>query len=356
MMRPWRPLPELAADFVDSLKVSLKPSTCSQYRSNLFTFHDWLADQKLTVTELDRAQVSRWLGHLVERGQAPVTRINVINAVRAYLRALDDAGLLRTPAEELLRASDLPKLPKYLPRPVSPAIDQELQRRLEASSHRYQRGLLVMRNTGLRVGELAALSIDCVWEDELGNAFLKVPLGKMNTERLVPLDKRTLAFVQALQRDGRPQRQLLLESDTGLQLNRGRFASALREATVGMTIPGRMTTHRLRHTYATRLMGAGMSLTSIMKLLGHTNYRMTLRYAEITLETVGTEYRAALAQLETRYSIPLTAAALPPLVPDDALRDVIRWLQKRAKTSAQRERVATVVKRLRRIRDELKDL
>ena len=66
MMRPWRPLPELAADFVDSLKVSLKPSTCSQYRSNLFTFHDWLADQKLTVTELDRAQVSRWLGHLVK--------------------------------------------------------------------------------------------------------------------------------------------------------------------------------------------------------------------------------------------------------------------------------------------------
>ena len=33
-----------------------------------------------------------------------------------------------------------------------------------------------MRNTGLRVGELSGLTIDCVRKDELGNTFLKVPL------------------------------------------------------------------------------------------------------------------------------------------------------------------------------------
>ena len=39
-----------------------------------------------------------------------------------------------------------------------------------------------------------------------------------------------------------------------------------------------MTTHRLRHTYATTLLGAGMSLPSLMKLLGHTDIATTARY------------------------------------------------------------------------------
>lgn len=352
MTRP-RKLPALAADFVDSLKVRLKPSTIQQYRSCLFVFHDWLEAHRHSVTALNRQQASRWLRHLVERGQSPVTRANYINPVRAYLRALDDAGLLTTPADELIQRADLPKIPVYLPRPFSPAIDRELQRRLAASSHRYHRGLLVMRNTGLRVGELSGLSFDCIWEDELGQAFLKVPLGKLNTERLVPLDKRTLALVKDLQRTGRPARRLLLESDRGLQPHRGIFAAALREVAVGLSIPSGVTTHRLRHTYATTLLGAGMSLPSLMKLLGHTDYRMTLRYAEITLETVGTEYRAALAHLEKRYPIALTSKAAPPLDPGDVLRDVIRWVQKRETNAAEQKRL---VKRLRKIRDELSDL
>ena len=41
-------------------------------------------------------------------------------------------------------------------------------------------------------------------------------------------------------------------------------------------------------------MTGGMSLMGVMKLLGHRDYRMTLRYTEITLETVGDEYYAAL--------------------------------------------------------------
>lgn len=54
-------------------------------------------------------------------------------------------------------------------------------------------------------------------------------------------------------------------------------------------------------------MNAGMSLMGAMKLLGHRDYRMTLRYTEITLETVGDEYQAALTKMEKRYRIALEA-------------------------------------------------
>lgn len=345
-------LPEPAEHFLRSLAPTLRPSTCAQYRGALRLLHNWLDECSVKMQTLSRPQVQEWLQYLhSERGQGPATRVNVITAVRVYLRALNDVGALDVDADALIRSSDLPKLPVYLPRPLAPDTDRELQRRLASSTDPYQQGLLVMRNTGLRIGELSRLTLDCVRTDELGNSFLKVPLGKLNNERLVPLDESTLAVVEGLQHGGRPERQLLLESIRGHQTRYVHLKAALDEAVAGLDIPDGMTTHRLRHTYATTLLNAGMSLMGVMKLLGHQDYRMTLRYTEITLETVGKEYRAALTQLETRYRVALTTPGPSQLDPDQALTDIIRWVQKRAGTSAKQQRRALVlVKRLKRIR------
>src|SRR5690606_32725231 len=202
--------------------------------------------------------------------------------------------------------------------------------RLGNSPDPYQRGLLVMRNTGLRIGELQALGHDCVRADEDGNHFLKVPLGKMNNERLVPLDGPTLALVRELQAEGRQPRAVLLETVRGRQTRHIHFQLAIQTATHGLPQLEGMTSHQLRHTYATSLMNAGMSLMGVMKLLGHRDYRMTLRYTEITLETVGKEYRAALTQMEQRYRLALKSPAPAKLDPDQALGAIIRWVQKRA--------------------------
>ena len=185
--------------------------------------------------------------------------------------------------------SDLPKLPQYLPRPLSPDIDVLLQKRLRQSRCRLQLGLLLMRNTGLRIGELLRLSHRCVRSDTRGHNFLKVPLGKLDTERLVPLDAKTLRLVRRLQRLGRwPPRLLSRVRRSPHSLLRDE--AALRKACHGLTTPEPITSHRLRHTYATTLLAGGMSLVAIMRLLGHRDYRMTLRYAAITDETVVTEY------------------------------------------------------------------
>ncbi|MCY1041712.1 hypothetical protein OV208_10340 [Corallococcus sp. bb12-1] len=109
--------------------------------------------------------------------------------------------------------------------------------------------------------------------------------------------------------------------------------------------------------YATSLMSGGMSLMGVMKLLGHRDYRMTLRYTEITLETVGEEYHAAMTKLETRYRLALTTAAPAKLNPDQALGAIIRWVQKRAGEAPEaRRRAEQLVKRLKRIREDVGDL
>ena len=59
---------------------------------------------------------------------------------------------------------------------------------------------------------------------------------------------------------------------------------------------GKVTPHTLRHTYASRLALAGVSLQKIAKLLGHSSVKMTERYAHLCPEDAGREAVAILNQ------------------------------------------------------------
>lgn len=55
-----------------------------------------------------------------------------------------------------------------------------------------------------------------------------------------------------------------------------------------------VTSHQLRHTYATALVNAGVSLQALMALLGHVSAEMSLRYGRLFDSTVRAEYERAL--------------------------------------------------------------
>ena len=65
-----------------------------------------------------------------------------------------------------------------------------------------------MRATGMRIGELTMLELDCVHEVPGSGAWLKVPLGKLLTERMVPIDEETVEIIDRIaeHRTGRPLR------------------------------------------------------------------------------------------------------------------------------------------------------
>ena len=68
--------------------------------------------------------------------------------------------------------------------------------------------------------------------------------------------------------------------------------------------------HRLRHTLATRLVNAGMEITSIQKLLGHEKLTTTMIYAQVHNATVEQHFHRAMACLDTkRTSQPLSIFA-----------------------------------------------
>lgn len=349
-------LPESAIAFLQTLKPTIKDSTGTGYKFTLSTFHRWLDSAKLRLDRLTRQDCEQWLMYLNDQKLVASSRVHLIGKVRSYLRWLAERGDIKEDPDLLLRSSDFPKLPKYLPRPFSPALDRELQRRLRESNDPLWRGLCLMRLTGMRVGELLSLEEDCLRVDPFGNRFLKVPLGKLDKERLVPLTQTAYDILCWLKEQGLSPRSRLIQTDDGCRVPWLKASQALAEAAADLVDSKPITTHRLRHTYATELIGAGMSLVGVMKLLGHHSFQMTLRYTAVTQEHTGREYFAAMQRIEQRY-----LAAPPPAInttqfdPIKATTDIIAWLQNNvaSQSKAQERAVRVLSKRLIRAQSQI---
>jgi hypothetical protein len=192
-------------------------------------------------------------------------------------------------------------LPRYLPidadRRLSAALVERPDNELAALALRLQRAC------GLRIGELLDLELDCVHEIDGNGAWLKVPLGKLATERMVPLDTETLELIDQITQirsHGRPlphpryrRPAQFLFTYLGRRLTQ---QGVRRELDHAADLAGleHVTSHQLRHTYATALVNAGVSLQALMALLGHASAEMSLRYGRLFDSTVRTEYERAL--------------------------------------------------------------
>jgi len=353
-------LPKTAEMYVRSIEPTRKTGTISSYGTSLRYFHRWLDDHGVSLEVLDRQNMSDWLVHLSNSKIAPHTVNQRLVFVRSYLRWLYENGFITSFPDDLVRRADMLKEPKYLPRPLPPAADKELQERLDRAGDIYSCGLLLMRWTGLRIGELRALDRNCVRRDHLSNRFLKVPLGKLDNERLVPLDDRAVLLINQLRGTGEQteKKTFLIETKTGKKTRDEPYTEALKAACEGLETDGKMVTHRLRHSYATTLLSAGMSLVGVMKLLGHNSIRMTLRYAEITQETASKEYFEALSRIEHRYAEVLgTGDTSNETNPTKLLGDAIRLIQNlSADNNAIKAFARNIIKRLQKIQADTKKL
>ena len=89
-------------------------------------------------------------------------------------------------------------MPQRLPRPLPAQQDQILQRELLCRNDVAANALLVIRHTGMRIGECADLACDCLRSTGPQQWAIHVPLGKLKTERMVPVDSFVCELVQRL--------------------------------------------------------------------------------------------------------------------------------------------------------------
>jgi integrase len=334
-----KPLREVLLAYCTQAAATRAPATMKAIASNLAGFGRFLARLDPAVTDLAtldrRTHIEPWLAALATAHHPDGTAMSVghrrgqILTVRQFLTDILQWGWPEAPTRTLIFPRDIPRLPHPLPRYLPPDADRALTVALTALSasgaparaRLHADALLLTRATGLRIGELRDLELDCVHEITGHGAWLKVPLGKLATERMVPLDDETVAIldrIAARRTPGRP----LPHPRTGapvdfLLIHQGRriSAQALREelarACQIAEIPT-ATPHSLRHTFATALVNAGCSLQALMQLLGHVSANMSLRYGRLFDATMREEYERALTQTKAQLA---TAPAAPPASP-----------------------------------------
>lgn len=362
---------------------TLRPGTVELYRRRLNSLIQFLRLHHPQVDSFAKLRpaphIEGWLQMLAKR-QPPYknsTRRSYIQHVRRFLEDIREWDWPDSPPPGLIRRQDLPPEQRYLPKPLPPEVDITLVRGLCARGDFVSLGLLLLRRTGLRIGELLRLELDCLVEDPDGHDSLRVPLGKVHRERVIPIDAETAALIKEIQRmrgerpatvdpeTGRPV-ELLFCNARGQMLYGELFNRALDRIAESLGITQNVYPHRLRHTFATDLLRHGVSLPGVMKLLGHKTIKMTLRYVEVTNEDLGKNYLEALARAREHYALltpPQTNGETEPQEPLEAMRAAFDELLARIQAlrfdhpdPTIRKRLQRFVERLRRAQSELLDL
>jgi integrase len=211
----------------------------------------------------------------------------------------------------LILRQDTPRQNHYLPRPLTADHDQLIQQELLRRNDRNSNVFLLLRHTGMRIGECVGLSFDCLRPVGPDSWAIHVPLGKLKMERLVPVDSFVCRIVDRLRllhsQDSLPADGFLLARPTGRAALIYKLRSFWRTLVESVGITTRIVPHQLRHSFGTEMLRAGVSLQAVMKLLGHLNPEMTLHYVEVSLLDVQREFH--LARSKPRHLLP--AAKLP---------------------------------------------
>jgi len=289
--------PESLVRFADLLKLrSLAGTTQEEYLRYIRKLGTYV---KGDPAGLDEAQVRAYVLHVkVAYEYSPSTMRTVVAALRAYYGLLlgHDWKLF-----ELIRSPSARTLPQVLTR-------AEVERLFGVV--REERFIVVLRfiyACGLRIGEAVTIEVG----DLRGGERVHVRGGKGNKDRYTPLP---LAMAEELRawwkthrhprwifpgvgrgwRDGASSMATLAQAVEPMGV--GSIQHCVRMAVAQAGLPKGTCVHTLRHSYATHLLEAGVSIRLISAYLGHATLEQTAIYTHLTAVNEASA-RAAVARL-----------------------------------------------------------
>jgi integrase len=154
----------------------------------------------------------------------------------------------------------------------------------------------------MRLGECADLSADCLRHLGPEQWALRVPLGKLHNERWIPVDddiREILARILSLNSpslDATPSGLLLPQPSKRISVRRA-LQRALTRAARRAHCSAHITPHQLRHTYATEMLRADVSLPAI-------KINMTMRYVQVSQKDLQEQYHQARQKMTQLHAIP----------------------------------------------------
>lgn len=295
----------------------LSPHTVEAYRRDLDDLAEFLDDHRGGAwdwADIDRLDLRSWLGSLQGRGMAPSTLGRKLSAGRALFRFLHRTG--RTPGNPA-RGVRTPKtgrpLPAYLTRPEMERLFEAVDAagegaRTEAPEVRARRLrnraiLELLYSSGLRLSELQGLDRSDL---DLGERRVRVR-GKGRKDRIVPVGGRAAQALAAwaearaevtagraeAERGRRAGSEPLFTTAGGARLSRRQIQRVVTAWLRRAAEDEGLSTHSVRHSFATHLLDAGADLMAVKELLGHASLSTTRVYTHTSRERLLETYRRA---------------------------------------------------------------
>jgi len=225
---------------------------------------------------MGEAEVRAFLLHLLKSGKGP----SVVKMHVAAVKFLYGVTLQRP--EEVVRLP-WPKVARPLPDVLS---GSEVERLLAAvESRKYRMVLMAAYGAGLRVSEACGLSVEDI---DSARGLIHIRDGKRGRDRYVMLPTRLLL---ALREYWRAEKlvgtRLFPGSVPGQCVSHEAVRDGLRKAVTACRLTKRVTTHTLRHSFATHLLEGGTDIRTIQVLLGHASIRTATIYTHISVSHIG---------------------------------------------------------------------
>jgi integrase len=305
--------PQLAVTanrYLGQIALSLRPGSVTSASIALRQFCWHLLDEHPDIdgfAQVGRPQVESFKRSLLtrrtwnDRPLKPNTLRQRLLFLRTFFDRIIEWGWADAPARPPVFLSDVPAQDLPLPKALDDAAAARFLHAAEIEPDpRRQLVVQLLARTGMRVGEVCELRSNAV-ECRGGQWWLRVPLGKLHNDRVVPLHPRLIELLDNWK--DHPDHAIggLLITNEGRPLNRHVVTRMVRriakEAGVGHVHP-----HQLRHTLATQALNRGMRLEAIGQLLGHRSLKMTAIYARMSDRNLAEEFRAVSDRIDALYA------------------------------------------------------
>ncbi len=262
-------------------------NTIRHFDYALRTFAFYLTACSLTrLQDTNRQTIEDYHRHLLDNGLSLGTRENLMRAVRQFYRWLEKTGqVFADPTVDV-------RMPQRTPGLLVVPTEDEMRKLLAQPDITRPIGIRdrammeVAYGCGLRRSELGGLSI---FDPDVRQGTLRV-LGKGRKERIVPLGKQALYWIQQYLQHARPSllKDRLDEQALWISKKCGRLdVFAIRQQvrlyteSAGIRTP--MNLHSLRKACATHMLRNGAHPVQIQMLLGHADLRHLSQYLSVTV-------------------------------------------------------------------------
>jgi integrase/recombinase XerD len=281
----------LIDSYLDHLRVErrLAAHTLESYARDLRALSRFAASRKAGIDALDRRALEAFVRQQMAEGLSPRTVARTVAGVRGFYRFLVvERHLNASPADDLKAPRAWPALPKFL------SLD-DVDRLIAAPDVSTPLGLRdramieVLYATGMRVSELVAIRDADL---HLDAEYLSC-IGKGNKERVIPIGRAATQWIVRYQREARPALVTrggsrkggagarLFVNARGGPLSRIGFWKILKGHGLRAGLPGSLSPHMLRHSFATHLLDRGADLRAIQLMLGHADLSTTQIYTHV---------------------------------------------------------------------------